>query len=389
MTPFPFLRFTGQVLSIFFLLLSAVSSQAHNSSKGLTAVNIQIFTNRVEAQLAVSFFDVGMMLTLDKNKDGTVTAEEVQVTLKELEGVATKELEFYFDGKRVMPSQASASLQESNFETQFVFDVPSIKGFTLLSTIIRQMTPDHQQFVTVTDAAGTTLAEATLSPADIMYQYGSGSGQTATSFTSGKFVTFLKHGIKHILGGYDHLLFLFALLIVCDTFWSLAKIITCFTLAHSISLALSTLNILSMPASVVEPIVALTIVYVGLENLFKLKTLQWRWLVTFAFGLIHGFAFANELRDKGIGAGNIFIPLLSFNLGVELGQILIAALVLPILWQLKKLPQFMPRWVPVTSVIVILLGGYWFVDRVWLQEGPPKIEQIQSGFEQEPSERQS
>ena len=366
MTPIPLVRLAGLVLSICCLLFSTFSLQAHNSSKGLTAVNIHLLTNRVEVQLAVSFFDVGMVLNLDKDKDGTITKEEVQATTKELEELSSKELEFYFAGKRVMPSKVSATIQESNFESAMVFDQANVSGFTLLSTIIRRMTPDHQQFVTVTDAEGNIVSEATLSPADIMYQFGSGSGQTVTPVSSGKFVTFLKHGIKHILGGYDHLLFLFALLIVCETFWSLAKIITCFTLAHSISLALSTLNIVSMPASVVEPIVAATIVYVGVENLFKLKTLEWRWLVTFAFGLIHGFAFANELRDKGIGAGNIFIPLLSFNLGVEIGQILIAALVLPIFWQLKRIPQFAPRWIPATSVIVILLGAYWFVDRVWL-----------------------
>lgn len=364
MTPIPFVRLAGLVLSACLLLFSGITAKAHNSSKGLTAVNIQLLPDRMEVQLAVSFFDVGMVLSLDKNQDGTITKEEVQITSKELEELSSKELEFYFAGKRMTPSSVVATIQESNFESAMVFNQPNVKDFTLISTIIRRMTPDHQQFVTVTDAEGNILTEATLSPADIMYQYGSGSGPTVTPVGSGKFATFLKHGIKHILGGYDHLLFLFALLIVCDTFWSLAKIITCFTLAHSISLALSTLDIVSMPASVVEPIVAATIVYVGIENLFKLKTLEWRWLITFLFGLIHGFAFANELRDKGIGAGNIFIPLLSFNLGVEIGQILIAALVLPIFWQLRRIPQFAPRWIPATSIIVILLGGYWLAQRI-------------------------
>ncbi|MFN7140454.1 MAG: HupE/UreJ family protein, partial [Limisphaerales bacterium] len=365
MTPSPLARLIGNALSIFFLLAVTVSVHAHNSSKGLSAVNIQLFPDRVEAQLAISFFDVGVLHNLDKNKDGTITKEEVDQTLKELQETSAKDLEFYFNGKRATPTSVTATIQESNFESHFVFEKTSVTGFTLFSPIIRKLTPDHQQFISVVNPEGAVIAEATLSAADIMYQYGDGSGTTVTSFASSKFMTFLRHGVKHILGGYDHLLFLFALLIVCDTFWSLAKIITCFTLAHSISLALSTLNIVSIPASIVEPIVAATIIYVGVENLFKLKTLEWRWLVTLVFGLIHGFAFANELRDKGIGAGNIFIPLLSFNLGVEVGQIMIAAVVLPILLQVKKVPQFEPKWVPATSILIILLGGYWFVDRVW------------------------
>ncbi len=321
----------------------------------------------MEAQLALSFFDTGIMLNLDKDKNGEITKEEVQATVKELEQMAAKDLQFYFDGKVTAPKKTTGSIQESNFEVQMVFDKANVKSFSMVANILKKLTPDHQQYVTVKDAAGAAIpgAEATLSPADVMFQYGGGAGQTVAVAGSSTFVTFLKHGFRHILFGYDHLLFLLALLIVCETFWSLAKIITCFTLAHSISLALSTLGIVTLKASIVEPIVALTIVYVGIENLFKLKTLQWRWVVTFAFGLIHGFAFANELRDKGLTKGQVFVPLLSFNLGVEAGQLLIAALVLPILWQVRKVPQIQRGFVPVTSAVVIILGGIWFVQRVW------------------------
>ena len=118
-------------------------------------------------------------------------------------------------------------------------------------------------------------------------------------------------------------------------------------------------------ARVVEPLIAASIAYVGLENIFH-RTLEYRWLLTFAFGLVHGFGFASALRDLGIGAGGrpIAIPLLSFNLGVELGQISIACLALPILQKLRNSSFFMPRYVPVCSLLVSLVGVFWFFQRV-------------------------
>jgi hypothetical protein len=105
---------------------------------------------------------------------------------------------------------------------------------------------------------------------------------------------------------------------------------------------------------------------VGVENIVR-ENPKGRWLLTFAFGLIHGFGFATVLRELGVGASGsgIAVPLLSFNLGVELGQIAIAAIVLPIIWKLRSRPVFVGRWVPAFSVLVALLGGFWFVQRVW------------------------
>jgi hypothetical protein len=120
-------------------------------------------------------------------------------------------------------------------------------------------------------------------------------------------------------------------------------------------------------SGIVEPLIAASIVYVGLENLFRGGEPKGRWLLTFAFGLIHGFGFASVLRELGVGANgsSIAIPLISFNLGVELGQIAVAALALPLIWKLRTQPVFIRRWVPASSTIVALLGGYWFVQRVW------------------------
>ncbi|MFZ9837586.1 MAG: HupE/UreJ family protein [Opitutaceae bacterium] len=177
---------------------------------------------------------------------------------------------------------------------------------------------------------------------------------------------FLWLGVQHIWTGYDHLLFLFALLVVCRTFRSIVAIITCFTLAHSLTLAAATLDWVRLAPSLVEPIIAATIVYVGGENLWRRGAEPpGRWLLTFGFGLIHGFGFASILRDLGVGAdpGGILGPLFAFNLGVELGQVAIAAVVMPLVWRLRQRPAFVTRGVPVLSGLIALLGLYWLLER--------------------------
>lgn len=180
---------------------------------------------------------------------------------------------------------------------------------------------------------------------------------------------YLRHGIDHILLGYDHLLFVFALMLIVRRTQALLWTITAFTLAHSITLALSALDIVVLPpwlAKCVEPAIAASIVFVGVENILRRGAEpRGRWLLTFAFGLIHGFGFASVLRDLGLGTGGqgIAMPLLTFNLGVELGQIAIAAVVLPLLWRLRRNEKFVARGVPAISAVVALAGLWWLLDR--------------------------
>ena len=182
------------------------------------------------------------------------------------------------------------------------------------------------------------------------------------------FTNFLCLGVKHILTGYDHLLFLFGLLLVARGFFSSLGIITSFTIAHSITLAVATLHLVQIPSRIVEPLIAASIVFVGIENLLRGDIPTARRMVAFGFGLIHGFGFASALREAGIGSGTggIVLPLFSFNLGVELGQIMVAAVALPIIWKLRENPMFIARWAPACSAAVVLLGSFWFVQRVWM-----------------------
>jgi hydrogenase/urease accessory protein HupE len=179
------------------------------------------------------------------------------------------------------------------------------------------------------------------------------------------FKAFLALGIEHILTGYDHLLFLVGLLVVCGRFSSMAWVISCFTLAHSITLALSALDWVVLPGRIVEPLIALSIVYVGVENL--LREPRRRWMLTFVFGLMHGFGFANVLRETRLGSEGLalIVPLFSFNLGVELGQISVAVIVLPLILILRQKARFIRFGLPAISGAVTLMGGYWFVMRVF------------------------
>jgi hydrogenase/urease accessory protein HupE len=153
-----------------------------------------------------------------------------------------------------------------------------------------------------------------------------------------QFETFFKIGYFHILEGYDHLLFLLGLIIVTKNFRSLFSVISAFTIAHSTTLILSALGILSLPPVITESLIALSIVYVGIENVVRTETKN-RWIVAGSFGLIHGAGFSGHLTDilKGMmEMGSVFVPLTGFNVGIEAGQITVILIVFPLMMLARK-----------------------------------------------------
>ena len=145
-------------------------------------------------------------------------------------------------------------------------------------------------------------------------------------------------------------------------------IITAFTLAHSLTLGLAAMDVVRMKSAVVEPLIAASIVFVGMENLFRKGTDNGRWQIACAFGLIHGFGFAGALREAGLGVNGapVLMPLFSFNLGVEIGQLAVAALLLPLLLVLRKSPAGERYAFPALSSLVVLAGGWWLLERTLL-----------------------
>ena len=180
------------------------------------------------------------------------------------------------------------------------------------------------------------------------------------------FMEFLHLGIRHILTGFDHLLFLCALLLGCRRLKPMLLVITGFTLAHSLTLALAALEVVTLSSRVVEPLIALSIVIVAAENLRRVEKPWYRYVLTCGFGLIHGFGFAGALRATGLAANGAELasPLFAFNLGVEVGQLAVAAVFVPVLFGLRRWPLFERQGTRVVSVVVILVAAGWFWQRL-------------------------
>ncbi|MGZ4107005.1 MAG: HupE/UreJ family protein, partial [Tumebacillaceae bacterium] len=174
---------------------------------------------------------------------------------------------------------------------------------------------------------------------------------------------FVLMGIEHILTGYDHLSFLFGLILLGGRFTNILKIVTSFTIAHSITLILASLEIVSLPSRFIESMIALSILYVGIENQW-IKNISYRWLLTFAFGLIHGFGFAGALAETQVPKNHFITALLTFNVGVEIGQLLVVIVLLPIILYFKRF-TWNPWFVRICSGLVALFGLIWFVQRAF------------------------
>jgi hypothetical protein len=189
------------------------------------------------------------------------------------------------------------------------------------------------------------------------------SAELATPTAGAVAAAFLWLGIEHIVLGWDHLAFLAALLLVARSFGQAAAIVSGFTVSHSITLSLAALGVVDLPATVVEPAIALTILWVGLENLYHPPPAR-RFAATLGLGLIHGLGFAGMLAELGMPAEHRLTALLAFNGGVELGQLAIVAVAMPALLWLGKQPRWRERGVPALSVAIALLGLVWLVQRV-------------------------
>ena len=228
--------------------------------------------------------------------------------------------------------------------------------------------PIHQTFINIyEDGALKLQAILDASHQDTAYYSGSTQGRWAV------IETFVVSGIEHILIGPDHILFLIGLLLLGGTVRRLALIVTAFTIGHSITLSLAALDMVSPPARFIEPLIALTIVVVGADNLLVLRdkpkasaALDLRPLLAVVFGLIHGFGFAYVLKEFGLPQAALGWSLFAFNVGVEIGQLLIVGVVAGLLLLVRARSETMARQLALLgSIAVILAGTYWFVQRVF------------------------
>ena len=346
--------FARSLLAIVLLVCGTFSSQAHDP--GLSSAKLVLQNDgTLRAILTFAAGDMAAICNGDKPGSGR------------LETLAGQSLEIWFDGRPSLPTEVKASiLSNKDLEFDLLFRASQASQLRVRSSLLDRLPFGHRQYFALSGGNGATLAEKLLRSSNREVDVTLSIDSLRSVPPSHPFSEFLEMGVKHILNGYDHLLFLFALLIGCNRFSSVVKVITAFTIAHSISLALATLGWVEIPSRIVEPLIAATIVYVGVENILRGRAVSHRALLTFGFGLVHGFGFAGALREMGVGSngGAVALPLLAFNSGVEIGQMAVAALILPVLWRLKDRPQFSLRYAPACSVLVALAGGFWFIQRV-------------------------
>jgi hypothetical protein len=223
----------------------------------------------------------------------------------------------------------------------------------------------HQTFINVYDE-GQLRQQIIFNAETNAHVYYRGTTQGAIEVMK----TFIPSGTHHILIGPDHILFLIGLLLLGGTWGALVRIVTAFTIGHSITLSLAALDIVTPPPSIIEPAIALSIVFVGADNLVRGDGRDLRAWVALVFGLVHGFGFAHVLREFGLPREALGWSLFSFNFGVEIGQLMVVLLVSSLLAAIRRRDQLLGSRVAFAgSIVVIAAGTYWFVQRVFFPVG--------------------
>jgi hydrogenase/urease accessory protein HupE len=189
---------------------------------------------------------------------------------------------------------------------------------------------------------------------------------TTRGATSRGGTSFFLLGMHHILSGWDHLLFLLALLLRGGTILTLLKIVTAFTVAHSVTLALAVFDVVTLPSRLVESVIALSIAFVAAENLVPRRAFSARWAVSFCFGLVHGFGFSAALRELGLPSTGLATSLLAFNLGVEAGQAMVVAAAMPLLLLLLRRARWGSLLTRACSLTILVIGLALSVGRIFV-----------------------
>jgi hydrogenase/urease accessory protein HupE len=279
-------------------------------------------------------------------------------------------LSLMLDGAPATITCGAIDVEPDRQSLRLAFTVsPSRPGHVGIHAYVFPYDPIHQTFINIYEDSTLKLqAILDASHQDASYYSGSTQGRWAVV------KTFVVSGIEHILIGPDHILFLIGLLLLGGTLSRLALIVTSFTVGHSITLSLAALDLVSPPSRFIEPLIALTIVVVGADNLLVLRGTKGEaekasdiraWLAV-AFGLIHGFGFAYVLKEFGLPPAALGWSLFAFNLGVEIGQLLIVGVVAGALLIVRRKSAALARQLALLgSIAVIVAGVYWFVQRVF------------------------
>jgi hydrogenase/urease accessory protein HupE len=315
----------------------------------------------IEGTLVAHIFDVAHDLNIDPPErllDPAVAAQQSRAIVD----LIGRRLTITADGRAAALQWRDAEVvaDRQSIRLPFSSRLDAAPGVVAVEALLFPYDPNHQTFLNVYE--GEALTQAILDRGRTRFEYYAGTTQGAFAVVR----RFVPAGVHHILIGPDHLLFLVGLLLLGGSIRQLAVIVTAFTIAHSITLSLAALNIVTPPARIIEPAIALSIVYVGADNLLIRGGRDVRAWIAFAFGFIHGFGFANVLREMDLPARALGWSLFSFNVGVEIGQLLVVVAVASALTALRSRSEAASRQLAVVgSIIVMAAGAFWFVQRVF------------------------
>jgi hydrogenase/urease accessory protein HupE len=329
-------------------------------------LDVHLGPQAIDGTLVVHIFDAGHDLQIDPAErllDPTFAAK----TAGQLVTLLSPRVRVSADG-RVLPAEWSPQIEtlrdRQSLRLHVRYRLERSPGVVGIEATMFPYDAMHQTFVNVYE--GEALTQAILDHAHNEFDYYAGSRQGAFAVIR----KFVPAGIHHILIGPDHLLFLVGLLLLGGTIGQLAFVVSAFTVAHSITLSLAALNIVSPPARIIEPAIALSIVYVGIDNLLVRNGRDVRAWIAFAFGFIHGFGFANVLREMDLPSRALGWSLFSFNIGVEIGQLLVVFLVASALAALRSRSELAGRRLAFAgSIVVVAAGAFWFVQRILFPGG--------------------
>ncbi|CAG7652236.1 hypothetical protein PAESOLCIP111_06485 [Paenibacillus solanacearum] len=348
------------ILPLFFGLSNARLAEAHPLNNGYSQLSVT--ASGVDYDL---FIPENSLLLFDTDRDSKLSERELSDQRGEMTRYVTERLKLKQDMENMPVTMKTIRMDVKDSIPVVAFSLhyealKPIQRFIIdYSLLFDDADPAHLNFVLITE--GDDIDQAVLDSAHRTYHYESFHPATPGTVLWNYFML----GVEHILTGYDHLLFLFSLLLIARRTAEVVKIVTAFTIAHSITLLLAATDIIHLPGAWVEVGIALTICYVAIENMV-IQTSRFRWLLTFAFGLIHGIGFAGALGEIGLPQQYFLSSLLIFNLGVEAGQLAIVVLVLPLLIRLQRFGWYKRAVVIGGSALIFILAARWALERAGL-----------------------
>ena len=367
------------LLALGLLLAGAV--HAHKPSDSYLTLKAAAGSGEVAARWDIALRDLDYVLQLDRDNNGELNWGEVRQREADIVRLATQNLQLSSgDQTCAWSSGAAMQLTRHSDGTYAVLTLvarcPKLEaGLKARYSLFFDVDPSHRglvQWIAPGGDAAQALIFGTESAQQSLAMKPAGAWQTLRQY--------LVDGVWHIWIGYDHILFLLALLLPAvlvrrERQWQgaprfsgalveVVKVVTAFTLAHSITLSLAALQVITLPSRLVESAIAASVVIAALNNL-RGTVHGRRWMMAFAFGLLHGFGFASVLADLGLPQGALVLALVGFNVGVELGQLAIVALFLPLAFALRRTRFYQVGVLKIGSLIVAALATWWLVQRLF------------------------